>query len=164
MPSTMIPIWRFIPVGAGNSLPMRLPRRCLPVYPRGCGELEVKFVVTLRCDGLSPWVRGTRFHSGAAAPIFRFIPVGAGNSAESAKTVTSVTVYPRGCGELLRLYDDGWAGCRFIPVGAGNSSLPAAVELLDTVYPRGCGELAQGRRTRGHRQRFIPVGAGNSAH
>ncbi len=92
---------RFIPVGAGNSLGGSLPPPLSAVYPRGCGELDLKTSLYCQWVGLSPWVRGTLFHTTQADIHIRFIPVGAGNSQFWEDIEDDEPVYPRGCGEHI---------------------------------------------------------------
>ncbi len=152
---------RFIPVGAGNSRPVTQTGFESAVYPRGCGELLPWVSRSITATGLSPWVRGTHCYPLIKAVVQRFIPVGAGNSAQSATTQWRSTVYPRGCGELIiniglrgdvcglspwvrgtqTLNQKAHFCGRFIPVGAGNSSQRQPCRLMCAVYPRGCGEL-----------------------
>ena len=51
--------YRFIPVGAGNSLSASALAVASAVYPRGCGELLIIRPRQSAENGLSPWVRGT---------------------------------------------------------------------------------------------------------
>ena len=76
----LVPFYRFIPAGAGNSRNEALDCRNYAVYPRWRGELILFAAESLCRYGLSPLARGT-------PPIFpyrrvaeRFIPAGAGNS------------------------------------------------------------------------------------
>ncbi len=175
-------IWRFIPVGAGNSLAAIDAVHALSVYPRGCGELIGFHVCDFCLDGLSPWVRGTLLQVFFLGSYHRFIPVGAGNSVPPATVPSEPTVYPRGCGELVipggafstvnglspwvrgtpGIAARAKSGTRFIPVGAGNSlTQPIKVNWLSGLSPwvrgtRRCVNCCLAKR------RFIPVGAGNS--
>ncbi len=173
---------RFIPVGAGNSLLSACSLALSPVYPRGCGELLNIDLFASITGGLSPWVRGTQHLKKSQSEPCRFIPVGAGNSYSAEIKQIDVTVYPRGCGELLlnkcSLSSSGglspWVRGtpsnyplyqithRFIPVGAGNShsisddgyrTLGLSPWVRGTLMPRMLKRLGF---------RFIPVGAGNS--
>ena len=152
---------RFIPVGAGNSFSEHRSQLCQAVYPRGCGELWLRPCGPRLVTGLSPWVRGTLKNEYSKEENGRFIPVGAGNSTRLSLSTATMTVYPRGCGELvasaipapMRYGLSPWVrGTRrnailfesvtgFIPVGAGNSLSGCGTVVQSAVYPRGCGEL-----------------------
>ena len=71
--------WRFIPAGAGNSLPAGSRVGQLTVHPRWRGE-QGRFVALLGfASGSSPLARGTvAVQTGFVAHV-RFIPAGAGN-------------------------------------------------------------------------------------
>ncbi len=91
--------FRFIPVGAGNTIFDSVFGRICPVYPRGCGEHFQRLVIAVFIIGLSPWVRGTHVHKETTDMAWRFIPVGAGNTWPPSASTTLAPVYPRGCGE-----------------------------------------------------------------
>ena len=98
------------------------------VYPRVCGETAVRVDpdVTLGAPGLSPRVRGNRYHGPIAWACSdgRVYPRVCGEtlSSESVRPVQS-EVYPRVCGETPTGYHRG---------------APRAF----TVYPRVCGETS----------------------
>ncbi len=72
--------WRFIPAGAGNTVPISRARQRWPVYPRWRGEHLPTAHGVRSFDGLSPLARGTQ-QSRRPAPLpSRFIPAGAGNT------------------------------------------------------------------------------------
>ncbi len=50
---------RFIPAGAGNTMPITIANRANPVYPRWRGEHWDSSVSSLSLFGLSPLARGT---------------------------------------------------------------------------------------------------------
>ena len=91
--------------------------------------------------GLSPLARGTHHERRSLSPVGRFIPAGAGNSADVKKARFLWPVYPRWRGEL-------------------HQRLKVAIRFL------GLSPLARGTRKSmtdivSH-NRFIPAGAGNS--
>ena len=90
---------RFIPVGTGNTSTLALWLQHCPVHPRGHGEHEENKHVYSRKHGSSPWARGT--HSITLQPrlIYRFIPVGTGNTKVYANKALQLPVHPRGHGE-----------------------------------------------------------------
>ena len=93
----------------------------------------------------------------------RFIPAGAGNSANNRPLSDPTTVYPRWRGELITqpLYRERADGLsplargtpwfspnhrrfsRFIPAGAGNSTQTHELASQFSVYPRWRGELSK---------------------
>ena len=154
-----------------------------PVHPRGRGE-HCSALSRRSCEvGSSPRARGTPRQGREAFLTQRFIPAGAGNTADRRHGPRQLSVHPRGRGE-----HDGAAGrrsnrVRFIPAGAGNTKLPGPLAPLRAVHPRGRGEhglqlindkymTGSSPRARGTRRqtahalrmrRFIPAGAGNTA-
>ncbi len=93
---------RFIPAGAGNSVPPLSPVTEISVYPRWRGELGLPSGVIEYFGGLSPLARGTLQPGRLSGRLFRFIPAGAGNSRQRAGPCSSFTVYPRWRGELSK--------------------------------------------------------------
>ncbi len=71
---------RFIPAGAGNTLPSLVDEKSITVYPRWRGEHggRIFYIPTVR--GLSPLARGTLDRKYAPIDEKRFIPAGAGNT------------------------------------------------------------------------------------
>ncbi len=71
---------RFIPAGAGNTLPSLVDEKSITVYPRWRGEHggRIFYIPTVR--GLSPLARGTLTKSAPGPGYCRFIPAGAGNT------------------------------------------------------------------------------------
>ena len=153
---------RFIPAGAGNSPDDSLPKTKAAVYPRWRGELCFPTTNLAMLRGLSPLARGTLELLMLSKYQLRFIPAGAGNSANNRPLLDPTTVYPRWRGELAENSQNNaitaglsplargtqqqqyFPQCcqRFIPAGAGNSySLSFAARRM-AVYPRWRGELA----------------------
>ncbi len=73
---------RFIPAGAGNTLVYRRLPGKKPVYPRWRGEHSRAGLEADSNRGLSPLARGTRLACAMKALLARFIPAGAGNTAD----------------------------------------------------------------------------------
>ena len=110
--------------------------------------------------GLSPLARGTRPMTEQTIMAVRFIPAGAGNTAEAPDDLSEWAVYPRWRGEhqQTKKHHESKNGLsplargtlqynltelvikRFIPAGAGNTSLIFANEIERAVYPRWRGE------------------------
>ncbi len=132
---------RFIPAGAGNTVPRIISLSSSTVYPRWRGEHSASLMPIIGLGGLSPLARGTRRQRIVRLPLHRFIPAGAGNTSTLSITTDREPVYPRWRGEhpngsalsypqiglspLARgtLYYNRWTryGARFIPAGAGNT-------------------------------------------
>ncbi|EHL59196.1 hypothetical protein SEEM41H_14014, partial [Salmonella enterica subsp. enterica serovar Montevideo str. 4441 H] len=84
-------IYRFIPAGAGNTVPMRGIWGVLPVYPRWRGEhFRIKQNI-LYIFGLSPLARGTRKRDGTKTCRTRFIPAGAGYTFQRSRSRSAHT-------------------------------------------------------------------------
>ncbi len=71
---------RFIPAGAGNTLPSLVDEKSITVYPRWRGEHTHGKEVPSGGTGLSPLARGTPKNKIKAMFSMRFIPAGAGNT------------------------------------------------------------------------------------
>ena len=132
---------RFIPAGAGNTPPCWIGSGACSVHPRWRGEHCGGAVLICAHYGSSPLARGTRDYAGALCCQGRFIPAGAGNTADPAAGREGASVHPRWRGEhavwsvrstrtvgssplargtLDELKKDA-APMRFIPAGAGNT-------------------------------------------
>ena len=91
--------FRFIPAGAGNTRCAK-PGHChTPVYPRWRGEHLLLWNRLFLPVGLSPLARGTPICDRNPDRVFRFIPAGAGNTAQAHYQMDKATVYPRWRGE-----------------------------------------------------------------
>ncbi len=173
---------RFIPAGAGNTLPEVGEAPGGAVHPRGCGEYVETWLFRSTNSGSSPRVRGIPVPPARGCPINRFIPAGAGNTYPACRHGLLATVHPRGCGEYVFLsaghcVDDGSSPrvrgirhpveeCpnpkRFIPAGAGNTSAVLAQAMAasgSSPRVRGIRNVVDARQVK---LRFIPAGAGNT--
>ena len=74
--------------GAGNTCIELLPRFLRAVYPRWRGEHGGAEFCGCLVRGLSPLARGTRNYSFHKKFFKRFIPAGAGNTKQKAKTMS----------------------------------------------------------------------------
>ena len=151
---------RFIPAGAGNTARIGSVTTVPPVHPRWRGEHGHRRSHTHDGVGSSPLARGThrpciQYHSSS-----RFIPAGAGNTAEARAPEAPVTVHPRWRGEhsVIACTTPSRVGssplargtragpvlslrhARFIPAGAGNTTELTNAGTADTVHPRWRGE------------------------
>ncbi len=90
---------RFIPAGAGNTVPRIISLSSSTVYPRWRGEHSASLMPIIGLGGLSPLARGTRRQRIVRLPLHRFIPAGAGNTYRSNGRNTEFSVYPRWRGE-----------------------------------------------------------------
>ena len=93
------PEMRFIPAGAGNTVPRWRRYFLSPVYPRWRGEHSLIRQLEEARAGLSPLARGTHFFTDFDSGKWRFIPAGAGNTTAPGFSDLVVTVYPRWRGE-----------------------------------------------------------------
>ena len=173
---------RFIPAGAGNTTIRRRTPPPRSVHPRRRGEHRRPHRLTTTAPGSSPQARGTLPIKCCGMDTLRFIPAGAGNTAEWGMNPFSVAVHPRRRGEHPRrsgvFYPDrgsspqarGTPICgassatrpRFIPAGAGNTFTDGGI--INAIY--GSSPQARGTRvdavTVSRYTRFIPAGAGNT--
>ncbi len=90
---------RFIPAGAGNTVPRIISLSSSTVYPRWRGEHSASLMPIIGLGGLSPLARGTQLRRSTQLNKPRFIPAGAGNTFIRTLPVIRVTVYPRWRGE-----------------------------------------------------------------
>ncbi len=132
---------RFIPAGAGNTLPFSVSLRRLAVYPRWRGEHLRVSLTSARNFGLSPLARGTRAGIVVHEIRDRFIPAGAGNTPTGIPVTDEISVYPRWRGEHKATKAPCWSAFGLSPLARGT---PAAA-FSDRMPPR-----------------FIPAGAGNT--
>ncbi len=170
-PGVLLALARFIPAGAGNTLPLSALLARNTVYPRWRGEHRSSHYFPFFFDGLSPLARGTLRIAHADNRARRFIPAGAGNTSTLSITTDREPVYPRWRGEhpngsalsypqiglspLARGTQsdaiDALIDARFIPAGAGNTISVMLKDIAGSVYPRWRGEHWQNkhRGTRG---------------
>ncbi|EIH02260.1 hypothetical protein EC50588_3093 [Escherichia coli 5.0588] len=159
-PGVLLALARFIPAGAGNTLPLSALLARNTVYPRWRGEHRSSHYFPFFFDGLSPLARGTRRQRIVRLPLHRFIPAGAGNTSTLSITTDREPVYPRWRGEHWQNKHRGTRGAglsplargtpgverqmtekeRFIPAGAGNTSPLLTPGKSAAVYPRWRGE------------------------
>ena len=151
---------RFSPVGTGNTSISPLSSTTATVQPRGYGEHSRGSNSELVITGSAPWVRGTQRTGRDPDGIFRFSPVGTGNTSISKSSAPSRSVQPRGYGEHMcyptmephrfgsapwvrgTLYSSNLSGTitRFSPVGTGNTPILLGLGRWVAVQPRGYGE------------------------
>ena len=151
---------RFIPAGAGNTVPRIISLSSSTVYPRWRGEHVGRESFDCPYIGLSPLARGTHQRYRLQLTGSRFIPAGAGNTGKTNIGVRVVPVYPRWRGEhsIRRFCSSSDAGLsplargtrrrfivnvqpqRFIPAGAGNTTGQPQRFTVMPVYPRWRGE------------------------
>ena len=151
---------RFIPAGAGNTSPHPAAATGRPVYPCWPGEHSRSRMRISTRAGLSPLARGTLEPTNQPSPSGRFIPAGAGNTAENNRQTGMPPVYPRWRGEhrgrvqpfsvrpglsplprgTQQAENRKMSHARFIPAAAGNTALRSAHLTHQSVYPRCRGE------------------------
>ena len=148
-----------IPACAGEPLKVWEGSFTLTVYPRVCGGTEAGRHESPGRPGLSPRVRGNRWHCHSCQLERGSIPACAGEPMDGSAFIVGRTVYPRVCGgtgdvPFLELCREGLSPrVRGNPSGPGlrpgsAGSIPACagepvncklgVRVL-TVYPRVCG-------------------------
>ncbi len=132
---------RFIPAGAGNTVPRIISLSSSTVYPRWRGEHSASLMPIIGLGGLSPLARGTRRQRIVRLPLHRFIPAGAGNTSTLSITTDREPVYPRWRGEHPFIFVSSWRDLGLSPLARGTR----------TKYP-----------SLNPRRRFIPAGAGNT--
>ena len=163
-PGVLLALARFIPAGAGNTLPLSALLARNTVYPRWRGEHRSSHYFPFFFDGLSPLARGTLRIAHADNRARRFIPAGAGNTSAENRSIAPTSVYPRWRGEhsasLMPIIGLGGLSPlargtrrqrivrlplhRFIPAGAGNTSTLSITTDREPVYPRWRGEHPNG--------------------
>ena len=131
---------RFIPAGAGNSETADTKSRTSSVHPRWRGEQCNTDKHLNSLVGSSPLARGTVNLRGNHVLSARFIPAGAGNSADCFASVDFATVHPRWRGEQTAICLSRFNQVRFIPAGAGNRPRCAPPFPGLSVHPRWRGE------------------------
>ena len=87
------------PLARGTLLNQCAEFEVTAVYPRWRGEHTINPILDFPLNGLSPLARGTPTHSVGVALTARFIPAGAGNTAEHIQCRPMAAVYPRWRGE-----------------------------------------------------------------
>ena len=98
-PGVLLALARFIPAGAGNTLPLSALLARNTVYPRWRGEHPNGSALSYPQIGLSPLARGTQSDAIDALIDARFIPAGAGNTEGAEEYRIQNAVYPRWRGE-----------------------------------------------------------------
>ena len=151
---------RFIPAGAGNTVPRIISLSSSTVYPRWRGEHSASLMPIIGLGGLSPLARGTLKVLKNIGFRTRFIPAGAGNTGVIPIAARNAAVYPRWRGEHDKSLtkNNSTPGLsplargtltevmvetqnfRFIPAGAGNTAPLKICTKAIAVYPRWRGE------------------------
>ena len=149
-----------IPARAGKPPAGTKSSRARWVYPRACGETKAVTPKTWWRMGLSPRVRGNRSRRCRRSCRRWSIPARAGKPTTASRSTTRIGVYPRACGETVRLridmLNDKGLSPRVrgnlrvsitdllpdgsIPARAGKPPRPGPRKSWSWVYPRACGE------------------------
>ena len=148
---------RFIPAGAGNTVPRIISLSSSTVYPRWRGEHSASLMPIIGLGGLSPLARGTRRQRIVRLPLHRFIPAGAGNTSTLSITTDREPVYPRWRGEHPNGSALSYPQIGLSPLARGTQS-DAIDALIDARFIPALKVL----KNIGFRTRFIPAGAGNT--
>ena len=136
---------RFIPAGAGNTSARSMPASPAPVHPRRRGEHSSSMRRLDAPSGSSPQARGTPAHADRAISARRFIPAGAGNTADPTTSRGPRPVHPRRRGE----HPEHGHICDFVdgssPQARGTRDRPADRSALDRFIPAGAGNTPRSR-------------------
>ncbi len=132
---------RFIPAGAGNTLPSLVDEKSITVYPRWRGEHWLRAKTGVCRRGLSPLARGTPLTESDIARACRFIPAGAGNTRARIQLDAIRAVYPRWRGEHTHGKEVPSGGTGLSPLARGTPK-----NKIKAMFS----------------MRFIPAGAGNT--
>ena len=132
---------RFIPAGAGNTVCRLLSDSPIAVHPCGRREHVLNSAQKTHNAGSSLRAQGTRWFLCLHSGQIRFIPAGAGNTAQAVVLGLALSVHP--CG---RREHREWV---FTVIFSTGSSLRAQGTQEVTVFA-------------GNLPRFIPAGAGNT--
>ncbi len=179
-PGVLLALARFIPAGAGNTVPRIISLSSSTVYPRWRGEHSASLMPIIGLGGLSPLARGTQIWGAPLMKSKRFIPAGAGNTAADSRAGHHRPVYPRWRGEhQLSDVSLAWrhglsplargtpvhirflvARSRFIPAGAGNTDQIPVPQSTPSVYPRWRGEHGPNTRPSIHAVGLSPLARG----
>ncbi len=171
---------RFIPAGAGNTVPRIISLSSSTVYPRWRGEHVGRESFDCPYIGLSPLARGTHQRYRLQLTGSRFIPAGAGNTSRADEKAVNNAVYPRWRGEHTGTYQNMMISgglsplargtrcsvnidgdvTRFIPAGAGNTFLRLFMRIKNSVYPRWRGEHGPNTRPSIHAVGLSPLARG----
>ena len=163
-PAPECPVVRSIPAPAGE------PRRNgeadvrYTVYPRACGGTRRRRRLAHSSTGLSPRLRGNRWHRDPPRGAGRSIPAPAGEPSATNTVRLRGGVYPRACGGTTPTARR--SSCRrglsprlrgnlpdvahraiprgSIPAPAGEPANPLPIAPITTVYPRACGGTGGG--------------------
>ena len=150
---------RSIPACAGEPEPRCRVKVEIEVYPRVCGGASPFALARTARKGLSPRVRGSRFHVRIESTPSRSIPACAGEPVSYMSGADAMKVYPRVCGGASRLSScprtvfglsprvrgsrrqnqKGIHLVRSIPACAGEPSPCPSSSAPTWVYPRVCG-------------------------
>ncbi len=175
---------RFIPAGAGNTVPRIISLSSSTVYPRWRGEHVGRESFDCPYIGLSPLARGTHQRYRLQLTGSRFIPAGAGNTSRADEKAVNNAVYPRWRGEHTGTYQNMMISgglsplargtrcsvnidgdvTRFIPAGAGNTAADSRAGHHRPVYPRWRGEHQLSDVSLAWRHGLSPLARGTPVH
>ena len=110
---------RFIPAGAGNTVPRIISLSSSTVYPRWRGEHSASLMPIIGLGGLSPLARGTLAKQTSGYAWCRFIPAGAGNTRSGGFVLPATPVYPRWRGEHTKTKHRNGCTCGLSPLARG---------------------------------------------
>ena len=110
---------RFIPAGAGNTVPRIISLSSSTVYPRWRGEHVGRESFDCPYIGLSPLARGTHQRYRLQLTGSRFIPAGAGNTRSGGFVLPATPVYPRWRGEHTKTKHRNGCTCGLSPLARG---------------------------------------------
>ncbi len=137
---------RFIPAGAGNTIPARPRAGYVAVHPRGRREHSPPKRLARSASGSSPRARGAPERDDLARQELRFIPAGAGNTPRSITLARMAAVHPRGRGEHRTKFSYGHMGHGSSPRARGTRPVRPVSAFCNRFIPAGAGNTSVGRR------------------
>ena len=138
------PSLRSIPACAGEPCRFLSTNCCRPVYPRVCGGTRYKAAYVAPPQGLSPRVRGNRYHRRTWQLGNRSIPACAGEPTVVEARMLRTGVYPRVCGGTKSVGVGTLPTCGLSPRVRGNRRMAHSLLARSRSIPACAGEPPYG--------------------